>query len=204
MSREPGTPNPTWDDEPEELAPLEPVVERDLEEALRFAWRPAPLDPERHRKLLEMALEDPFAEPTEDEVRESARLRRALEEGDASHPDAALALLLRSAMKPPVMPPATEARPHERRSAGRVVYVTFGAVALAAAAGFALFVARPHRAPVASSAAAPTRALHASRPTGDLFAERFTTGGATDRIDRIALARAHDLRENRYTLWGVR
>ena len=53
-------------------------------------------------------------------------------------------------------------------------------------------------------AATAPRTLHASRPTGELFAERFKTGSTTDRIDRIAAARAHDLRENRYTAWGVR
>jgi hypothetical protein len=205
VSREPNAPNGTWPDEPEELAPLDPAVEHDLLEAIRAAWDPAPLDPTRHRQILEVALEDPFAEPTEDEVRESARLRRALEEGDTSHPDAELARALRSAVRPSsARPEATGATPHATgRGAGRVVYATFGAVALAAAAGFALFVARPRSEPEAQSAA-PARARHASRPTGELFAERFKTGGTTERIDRIALARAHDLRENRYASWGVR
>jgi hypothetical protein len=205
VSHEPNAPKGPWPEEPEELAPLDPAVEQALLEAIRSAWDPAPLDPTRHRKILEVALEDPFAEPTEDEVRESARLRRALEEGDTSHPDAELARALRSAAKPSSASPATTGAPPRAtgRGAGRVIYATFGAVALAAAAGFTLFVARPVSERVATSAA-PARALHASRPTGELFAERFKTGGTTDRIDRIALARAHDLRENRYASWGVR
>jgi hypothetical protein len=203
VSRESQEPKRTWPAEPEEVAPLDPAVERELAEAIRSAWEPALLDPARHRQILELSLEDPFAEPTEEEVRESARLRRALDEGDASHPDAELARLLRSATRPsPAGPRGTPAVPLPTRATGRVVYATFGAIALAAAAGFALFVARPKSQPSASSAPIPV--LRASRPTGELFAERFETGGTTDRIDRIALARAHDLRENRYAMWGVR
>jgi hypothetical protein len=197
VSREPNAPFP---DEPEELAPLEPAVERDLAEALRSAWAPAPLEPAVHRRILESALEDPFAEPTEDEVRESARLRRALEGGDTSHPDVELARALRSAVEPASAVPL----PRTARSTARVIYATFGGVALAAAAGFALFVTQRQGAPESAASAAAPRTLHASRPTGELFAERFKTGSTTDRIDRIAAARAHDLRENRYTAWGVR
>lgn len=199
MSRDPSQPVPF---EPEELEPLDPAVERKLLEALRSAWAPAPLDPAVHRRILAAALEDPFAEPTEDEVRESARLRRALEGDDASHPDVELARALRNAVKPSSAPaPSVPLR--SGSPTGRVVYMTFGAVALAAAAGFALFVSTPRSESTATSAAA-LRTLHASRPTGDLFEERFKTGGTTARIDRIASARAHDLRENRYAAWGVR
>jgi hypothetical protein len=201
VSREP---NPPFSDEPEALEPLEPSVERDLAEALRAAWAPAPLDPAVHRRILESALEDPFAEPTEDEVRESARLRRALESGDTSHPDVQLARALRSAGEPSAAGPATVPLPGARRSTARVIYATFGGVALAAAASFALFVTHRQAAPESAASAPLPRTLHASRPTGELFAERFKTGSTTDRIDRIASARAHDLRENRYAAWGVR
>jgi hypothetical protein len=37
-----------------------------------------------------------------------------------------------------------------------------------------------------------------------LFAERFETGETTARMDLIASARSRDLRNNRYTAWGVR
>jgi hypothetical protein len=204
VSREPNTPRGTWPDEPAEIAPLDPVVERELAEAIRSAWEPSPLDPARHRQILELSLADPFAEPTEEEVRESARLRRALDEGDATHPDAELARVLKNAARPSAAGASADATPPRvaGRTTGRVFYATFGAVALAAAAGFALFVARPRDQPAASSAPIPT--LRASRPTGELFAERFEMGGTTDRIDRIALARAQDLRDNRYAMWGVR
>jgi hypothetical protein len=199
VSRDPRAPD---SGEPEELVPLDPAVERELAEALRSAWSPAALDADVHRRILDAALEDPFAEPTEDEVRESDRLRHALESDDGSHPDVELARALRRAVKPGTEKPAV-AVPRAGRAAGRVVYATFGAVALAAAAAFALFVARPRSEPAAMGALS-SRTLRVSRPTGDLFAERFTTGGATERIDRVASARAHDLRENRYTAWGVR
>jgi hypothetical protein len=203
VTREPKGPERQWPDEPEEVAPLDPVVERELAEAIRSAWEPAELDPARHRQILELSLTDPFADPTDEEIRESARLRRALDDGDTTHPDAELARALRSAAKPSAASPRAElAEKRVGRTTGRVVYATFGAVALAAAAGFALFVARPSHESAVSSAPVPR--LHASRPTGELFAERFETGGTTDRIDRIALARAHDLRENRYATWGVR
>jgi hypothetical protein len=202
VSREPHAPGLPDSREPEELPLLEPAQERELAEALRAAWNPAPLDPAVQRQILNAALEDPFAEPTEDEIRESGRLRRALEDDDGSHADVELARALRRAVKPGAEEPAAPV-PRAARSTARVVYVTFGGLALAAAAGFALFVARP-RSDSAIATAPPSRALHASRPTGDLFAERFTTSGTTDRIDRIATARAHDLRENRYAAWGVR
>lgn len=198
MSRDPNAPRLRFPEEPEELAPLDPAVERELTEALRSAWNPAPLDPAVHRRILEAALEDPFAEPSEEEVRESARLRRALDGDDASHPDVELARALRSATKP-ANAGAVPLPRAAARSTGRLVYATFGAVALAAAAAFALFVTRPQSEPAVAA-----RTLRASRPTGELFAERFKTGTTTDRIDRIATAREHDLRENRYAMWGVR
>jgi len=186
--------------------PLDPEAERALAEALRAAFDPEPIDPERHRQILELSLEDPFAPASDDELRESARLRRALDQDDLGHPDAALARALRnavepSALRPRALPEAGE-KPGAERSRGRVVYATFGAVALAAAAAFALFISRPSGAPDAALAARSK--LVASRPTGELFAERFEPGAATERIDRIALARQRDLRDNRYALWGVR
>jgi hypothetical protein len=210
------TPEP--DDLPIEgpFEPLAPEAEEELAAALRAAFAPAQLDPARHRQILEMALEDPLAPPTEDEMRESERLRIALETSDTGHPDAALARALKTALAPNTPGTGEAERAAERLSSsrprGRVIYVSFGAVALAAAAAFALFVARPDTSPTAqrSGPAAATRgvetarALAASRTTGDLFSERFEPGKATDRIDRIALVRERELRENRYALWGVR
>jgi hypothetical protein len=201
-----------YDDRPE-LAPgerLSPELEAELAEALRAAYRPEPLAPERQRELIELALEDPFAPASEAEIRESERLRRALDEGDESHPDALLAQALKAAALPGAVDAPAERRarrgaaPRPAKGGGRgnVVYASFGALALAAAAGFALFVFGP--AEKTRTAAAPRPALVQSRTTGPLFEAPFETGQTTARIDRIALSRERELRENRYAKWGVR
>jgi hypothetical protein len=46
-----------------------------------------------------------------------------------------------------------------------------------------------------------------SRSTDDLFdphKEFPKTGGESARIDRIAMARTSDLRQNRFAAWGVK
>src|SRR4051794_35273873 len=73
----------------EEESPLPRDEEAALLAAVAAAWRPDELDPAVHERLLEMALEDPFAEPSAEEQIESARLRDALEQGLA-HADAEL------------------------------------------------------------------------------------------------------------------
>lgn len=185
----------------DDLPPLEPREEAALAEALRRAYAPRELDPTRHAEILRAALEDPFAPATEDELRESERLRQALEHGDDAHPDASLARALASALRPAELPRAAAERAVQRvKPRGpNVVYVTFGALALAAAAAFALFVARP-----GGDATPANAALVPSRTTEPLFHEAFVTGASSERIDRIASARERDARENRYALWGVR
>ena len=179
-------------------APLAPAEEAALARALCAAYAPSELAPGRHAEILRAALDDPFAPPSADELRESARLRRALEDRDVSHPDAALARALAAAISPE---PLSDAASREllRRAAPRkpnVVFVTFGALGLAVAAAFALFVARApnpgHEPPLARS-----------RTTQDLFREPFDPNRTSERIDRIAEARERDARENRYALWGV-
>lgn len=181
--------------------PLEPGAEAALAAALRAAYAPSELDPARHAEILRAALEDPFAPASEAELRESERLRQALESGDEAHPDAALARALAAAQNPAEFSRASAERVAARTTSRRpnVVYVTFGALALAAAAAFALVVARPSVNPPE-----PSAALVPSRTTEALFHEAFVTGAASERIDRIASARERDARENRYALWGVR
>jgi hypothetical protein len=46
--------------------------------------------------------------------------------------------------------------------------------------------------------------LRCARSTGPLFSAPFpSTGGASGRVDRIALARAADLRDNMFARWEV-
>ncbi|HEX6767066.1 MAG TPA: hypothetical protein VF103_16330 [Polyangiaceae bacterium] len=185
---------------------LDEASERALGEALRSAWAPAPIDPRRHAELLEQALIDPFAPASEEEARESERLRQALETGDESHADVRLLRALAAADRPlPLSPEASakagaEPERAKRSSGTNVVYVTFGVAVLAAAAAFTLVVGGGFGA----APAAKAERLVPSRSTTDLFEHEFAQGETTDRIDRIASSRAHDLRENRYLMWGAR
>ncbi len=202
--------------ENEPFEALDPRVETELAEALRAAYAPAPLSSERHRQIVANALEDPLAPPSADELAESARLRAALDSGDETHPDVALAAALKSASAPAPVDAAAVARARERLTGhatpGRVIYVAFGGLALAAAAAFALVMMRPQTASELAGAkpgaaleqAAGAPLMARSRTTDALFSERFEPGKTTSRVDRIALARAHELRENRYVAWGVR
>jgi hypothetical protein len=184
---------------------LDEATERALAEALRAAWTPGALDPRRHAELLAFAFEDPFAPPSAEEARESERLRTALAAGDERDADVRLLRALSAANEPKA--PRREASvaagaalagaPRARKS--NVLFVSFGAATLAAAAAFALFFALP-----AQKAAPAAERLAPSRSTAELFEREFEQGGATERIDVIASARAHDLRENRYAMWGAR
>jgi hypothetical protein len=56
----------------------------------------------------------------------------------------------------------------------------------------------------ADSSTTQAVALHEARSTQPLFREPFAERGAgSRRIDRIASARASDLRDNRYARWSV-
>ena len=199
----------------EEDSLLPPHEEAELLQALEAALRPAELDPSVNERLLEMALEDPLAPPSEEELIESARLRDALDDGSQAHADAhllralaapfaskatdgddagAVERALGSALAPTPPAPAPPRR--------NVVYAIFGAgsAALAAAAAVALFVGTSREAAPSAQASAYV-APHSTAP---LFAERFETGDTTARMDLIASARSRDLRNNRYAAWGVR
>jgi hypothetical protein len=181
------------------------------------------MTPRDHDPKLPPEEDDFDAPPTEEELAESARLRDALE-GRGAHPDAELAEALRHAIDP--APPSAEAidlalhragLPVERRSdpreearpaGGNVIRIAFGATAfLAAAAAAVLFlrVSKPASEIASGAASASVSTMVASRSTQDLFPDPFPReGGGSARIDRIATARARDLRQNRYASWGVR
>jgi len=160
--------------------------------------------------------DDIDAPPSEEELRAAESLRALLEPGAADvahHPDAELARAVRSAARPAALSPERHRgildRSLANRSKGRVIYVVFGGVtSLAAmAASFALVMrqadAPSSAAAVAALEAPPAMAL--SRSTAQLFPEGIpVTGGTSDRVDRIAYARAQDLRENRFARWGIR
>ena len=193
-------------DADDDLPLLDAADEAALMQALALAHRPGELAAERHERILREALEDPLAEPSADEVRESQRLREALERGDASHADAALARALAAAVRPEPPAELAEARARtgalERSRRSNLVFATFGAVALAAAAAFALLLGGLNSEQTASTAR-PAPALAQSRSTNELFAGGFAAGEASARMDRIAEQRARELRDNRYALWGL-
>ena len=104
--------------------------------------------------------------------------------------------------------PADGPRARERAPRRKVVYLALGTGAslLAMAAAVALVIRSEQRAsPMAARAsAAPRPVLALARSTTDLFSESFPRSGkTTDRVDRIAYARAQDLRENRFARWGT-
>ena len=145
---------------------------------------------------------DPDAPPSEEEIRESERLREALEDASKESADADLLRAVKHAAEPKAIAKsdldAAVARGMKRgeRRSGVVIRVAFGVSALvAAAAAIVFFLGR-------APAVAPELA-HA-RSTQPLFTERFEArGGESARIDRIAVARAADLRENHFARWGV-
>ncbi|WP_437736546.1 hypothetical protein [Sorangium sp. So ce1335] len=137
---------------------------------------------------------------------------------------AQLAVALRAAWRPAPLPELRSRalvegalRPATAPRARRLAPVTMAALSTlaAAAAAVALLVGEisGERAPAArapgspAAEAVPLPRLIEARSTAALFdpAAPFPReGGHTDRIDRIAAARASDLRQNRYAAWGVR
>jgi hypothetical protein len=143
-------------------------------------------------------------EPTEEEIRESQRLREALEDPSKESADADLLRAVQSASNPKTLDRASLDSAVEsslsrrgKPTGGIVIRVAFGAGAVLAAAAAIVFMIGRQPAPLPELA-------HA-RSTQSLFKERFETqGGESARIDRIAMARAADLRDNHYARWGVR
>jgi ferric-dicitrate binding protein FerR (iron transport regulator) len=153
---------------------------------------------------------DPDAPPSEQELAEAERLREALDDPSREHANAQLARALSAAWSPRDLAPEAHralvdqalARSSQRRRRV-VVRVAFGASAVLALAACVLLFVRGGKGPAADARAAATPAV--SRSTQALFPEHFPpTGGESARIDRIAVARAADLRENEFAKWGVR
>jgi len=194
------------DRDAEQVAPeLDAAEELALGELLRSAFRPSEIDPQRHELLLSAALEDPFAEPSPEELAESERLRQALD-GEGDHEDLRLARALSAAFAPSIERPLPALPAQTARARrGQVVYFRFAAVTTALAVAAAVLLQVTSRAPE-SSAPAPDLtplALAQSRSTAAFF-HPDSAGAPSERIDRIASVRGRELRNNRYALWGVR
>ena len=185
----------------------DPSVEHegaDLARALRSAYGPEPLAHDELASLVEASL-DPA------EVASAQALRDSLEEPNIPNDDASFAAALAAAWAPKPLSDAEHAaivakalssfgrnaevaRLDLRRE--RIVRVTFVTSMVAIAASILLLV---------RTKPAETEApLAKARSTQPLFAEPFKPGEASARIDRIAVARASDYRDNRFAKWGVR
>ncbi|MBX3202688.1 MAG: hypothetical protein KF894_31470 [Labilithrix sp.] len=179
----------------------------DLVTSLRAAWSPDALGAGAHAEMLD---DLPMSA---EELALAAELRQALE-GSGAQPE--LVVALRSAHHPaPLAEDEQRAivaralalggareeaaatvlafRPRARTMRLAVVSTTT-VLALAASVVVWLTTAGPH-------AEAP---LARARSTQPLFGEPFKPGEASARIDRIAMARASDYRDNRFAKWGVR
>jgi len=149
--------------------------------------------------------DDDFAPPSEEEIRESERLREALEDPAKESEDADLLRAVKSAASPKALAKeeldASVESAVARARGGVVIRVAFGASLLVAAAAVVLFFV--WRGPVRPTGPAPE--LARARSTQQLFEGHFDLqGGESARIDRIVVARADDLRENQFARWGVR
>ena len=180
-------------------------TDEELMQAVRSAESPPELDLQVNERLIAAAFEDPVAPPTEEELRESAQLREALDGGKTT-PDAELAAALAAATTPRTLAGdrldelvgRALAAPKRRSN---VIYVAFAAVATTAAvAAAALLVLVP----ADPRSTRPSTAFATSRTTTDLFRHKFRPGETTSRVDRIAASRERDLRSNRYLAWGLK
>ncbi len=227
-----GQDEPTWSaDEPapsereiaaaNELRALLEGGEHELADVLRAAYRPDAMDLGDNEALIDRALgivmveRDSAAMAAERDAAE--RLREAIthpQTDDRDEPQVELADALVSAYRPSGIDPLrnelliTRAlrRSSRRTVSGRVLPVVTAAVlgVAAMAAGVALYLRPVTDKPVATTTAPM---MQRSRSTADLFdaATPFPrAGGESSRVDRIANARAAELRDNRFALWGVR
>jgi hypothetical protein len=155
--------------------------------ALRAAFRPAPLDPARNEALLARAL------------RPARPIRRIL-------PFTMAALGSVAAMAAGVALMMSREPPRGGATAAEAAQASPSPAATATASA-------PAPPPVAVAAVSPESPRDAmiraqlirARSAASLFdAKSFAAAGESGRIDRIASARASDLRENRFAAWGVR
>jgi hypothetical protein len=154
-------------------------------------------------------------DPTPEELAAAEALRKALDAApgsdSASNDDADFLRSLKAAHSPAPLDAATNdalvakalARRPKKKSAeqrGVVIRVAFGvAAALAVAAALFLIFGK-----LPTHTTAEPVALVRVRSTQPLFDKPFDTKDSSARVDRIAMARASDLRENRFAQWGVR
>jgi hypothetical protein len=147
------------------------------------------------------------APASEEEVAAANALREALESGQSTEDaDVLRALSLAHAPRELDVPDnerliaAALDRPIKKKN--NVVRVFFGVTTFVALAASVFLYVSTHQ-----NAARPTAQqieLVPVRSTQSLFDKPFEAKGTSARVDRIAMAREGDLRENRFARWGVR
>ncbi len=143
--------------------------------------------------------------PSEEERIASARLRDALADPAVPNDDAEFARTLALAHAPREIASDDHRAIVDRavanvRPRGKLVRAAFGAVATLALAAAAMLA-------LGRADMSQNKQLLRARSTQELFDEPFAKplshGAASARMDRIAMARGSDLRENRFAMWGV-
>jgi len=171
-------------------------------------------------------LPEPDDPPSEEELRAAEALRRVLDGEGGGRSE--LARAIRAAASTQTLSPERHQQILDRtlpavapdEDARRVVvalrprkskigYLAVGVAAstLAAAAAVVLLIRGEALDASLASRATPEpagRVLALSRSTTGLFPEGIPrSGGTTDRVDRIAYARAQDFRQNQFARWGA-
>jgi hypothetical protein len=170
--------------------PARPNDDAAFARALALAHAPRELSPEDHRAILARALK------ARGNVTRALKARGNVTRALKARGNVTGALDARAL--------APSAGGDGRR--GRVIRVAFGAsvsaLAVAIAAAFVLWIRADEATPQALVTSPP---LAEARSTQPLFRDPFPArGGESARIDRIAMARASDFRDNEYSRWGVR
>jgi hypothetical protein len=192
------------------VAATERAAVEALADLLSLAYDPPDLSPRTQEQLLSLAFDDPLAQASDVERTAARRLRSALDGGPTScDADLAVSLAFAAGKVGCDVGDAVERAvvraglPSARRT--NVVFVAFGAAAVATAAAAALVLSLyPADRPPLATAPAAQPAMISSHSTAPLFQERFEVGKASERVDLIVAARSRELRANRFAAWGIR
>lgn len=204
----------------EELRALLEQGDHELVDLLRSAYEPADLDANENDALINRALgiSETDAPATSAEREAADRLREAIlhpNSDDRDEPQVEVLDALVAAHRPKNIDPlrnellitralkGSSQRTVQRRVVPVVTAAILGVAAMAA--GVSLYLQGGTNQAETANVAAPV--LQRSRSTANLFDASTPfprVGGESARMDRITNARAADLRNNRFALWGVR
>jgi hypothetical protein len=170
----------------------------DLVASLRSAWAPDALDTAAQAELVDLAT-------ASSEERELAAVLRDRLDGDE------VVAVLRAAWHPAALDPSEHQRivttavaAETKRETAKVVPLRPRTMRLAVVTTTTVLAFAASVVVWITSASQAELPLARARSTQPLFDEPFKAGETSARIDRIAVARAADYRDNRFAKWGVR